>query len=94
MVSIITLVALLLDGARLEIQYPAAVGRLLRRQLLPHLLDVVRVDVVEEAPAVPLVLGVVQHWRHRVGHVDDSARITASLWWEGRKESRLVQFSI
>lgn len=75
----LTLVSFLLDGARLEIQYPAAVGGFLRRELLPHLLDVVRVDVIEEAPAVPLVLGVVQHRCHRVGHVDYTARITASL---------------
>lgn len=87
-----TLMSFLLDRARLEIQYSAAVGWFLRRELLPNLLDVIRVDVVEETSTVPLVLGVVQHRCHRVGHVDYTTRITASLFGKKKEKTIIINF--
>ena len=49
--------SLLLDGARLEIEDAALVGRLLRAQLLPDLVHVLGVDVLVHRRPEPLGLG-------------------------------------
>lgn len=51
--------ALLLHRARFQVQYTSRVLRLLRRQLLAHLVLVVRMQAVVEAGPVPLILRVV-----------------------------------
>lgn len=70
------LVALLLDGASFQIQNPAGVLWLLRRELLANLFDVLWVDHFEERRSVPVVLRVIQNGRDRVRHVDDPSSVT------------------
>lgn len=69
--------SLLLDGARLEVEDASGVLRLLRGELLPHLLHILRVYVVVYARAVPVALRVVQDGTDRVRHVYDPSSITA-----------------
>lgn len=53
---LLTLVALFLHGASLQIQYPAGILGLLRAQLFSHLLHILRVQVLEDTRPEPLTL--------------------------------------
>jgi len=91
--------SLLLDSARLEIQNAsrrAIATVLLRAQLVPHLLQVVRVHKVEQTPVRPLAGRVPQHRLHRVAHVDDVARVTLRHEQEavGRLQYQVLQLLV
>lgn len=68
--------SLLFHRACLQVQYPPCILRLLRRQLLPHLVHVVRVETVVETGPVPVILRVIQDGLYRVRDVDHSSGIT------------------
>jgi len=74
--SLLTL-TFLFDRSGLEIQYSATVLRLRCAELLSYLLGIVGMNLRVQTGAEPIALGVVQHWRDRVGHVDDPARVAA-----------------
>lgn len=65
-VLVLTLVALLLDCAGLQVQDPACVLGFLRGQLLPDLLHVLGMHVVEDTGAKPFTLRVIEDRGHRV----------------------------
>lgn len=87
---------LLLDCASFQIQYSSRVLGLLRGQLLADFFAIVRMNVIEETGAVPIVLAVIQDRRHRIGYVDNSSFIAGNNKQEsiGCLENEVLQFLV
>lgn len=71
----LTLMAFFFNGSRFEIQNPSRVLWFLGGQLLPDFFHIFGMDVVVNAAAEPIVLGLVQNGSDGIRDVNDSAGV-------------------
>jgi hypothetical protein len=80
-------VAFLLDRARFQVKNAPSIGRLLSRQLLADLLNVIRMQMIVQAGSEPIALCLMQDGSHTVRYVNQTTSVA-----RGHKEESVSRF--